>query len=417
MGATEDAGMRRFAAGRTGRTYGGDHLTPSAASANELGQLRDDLVEIAHDPEVAEVEDGRIRVLVDRDDRPGTLHPDLVLNGARDAAGDVQPGRDGLPCLPDLGRVRVPACVDDGAGRADSAAEGRRELFAERERLGRAETAAARDDDVCILDRRPARLLLRLLDEGGQRREVGKVNLEVLDGRGAARLDRIERSCAHERDSRSTRPPHVDENRVAERGPLAHELVTLQDEICEVPVKTRFEARRETCGDIRCEHGRAEGNCVRARLPDERRERVDPGLRKRGCERFVLRHVHGRRSVSACAACDLASLRAENDSRRLAERGRLREHAQAALLELSVVVLEEDEKFQISLLSSRYSTIFSAPLPSSSILTWSPREGGGPSSSTVVFEPASPTNPTSMPIAARSRVSCGFDFAPMIPLR
>ena len=37
--------------------------------AHELGQLRDDLVQVADDAEVAELEDRRVRVLVDRDDR------------------------------------------------------------------------------------------------------------------------------------------------------------------------------------------------------------------------------------------------------------------------------------------------------------------------------------------------------------
>src|SRR3990167_2460684 len=67
--------------------------------AQELGELRDDLVEIADDPKVGEVEDRRVRVLVDRNDRPGALHPDLVLDRARDAERDVELRRDRLARL------------------------------------------------------------------------------------------------------------------------------------------------------------------------------------------------------------------------------------------------------------------------------------------------------------------------------
>src|SRR5919202_1178327 len=64
--------------------------------ANELDELRDDLVQVADDAEVGVLEDRRVRVLVDRDDRPRPLHPDLVLDRARDSDGDVEPRRDAL---------------------------------------------------------------------------------------------------------------------------------------------------------------------------------------------------------------------------------------------------------------------------------------------------------------------------------
>jgi len=79
------------------------------------------------------------------------------------------------------------------------------------------------------------------------------------------------------------------------------------------------------------------------------------------------------------------------------------------------VVLEEDEEPHRSRLSVTYARIFSAALPSSSIFTESPRDGGGPSSSTVVRDPGSPASPSS-PRSVSESVSCGFDFAPMIPL-
>src|SRR5262245_29677315 len=147
-------------------------LATSAARAHELRELRDDLVQIPDDTDVAEVEDRRVRVLVDRDDRPRALHADLVLDRAGDPARDVEPWRHGLPRLADLGRVRIPTRVDDGARRTHGTTERRRELLEHGESLRGTETAAARDDDVRVLDRRPARLLLGLLDQGRERGEV-----------------------------------------------------------------------------------------------------------------------------------------------------------------------------------------------------------------------------------------------------
>ena len=93
------------------------------ALVHELGQLRHDLVHVADDAEVAELEDRRVRILVDRDDHVRALHADLVLDRAGDAERDVELRRHDLARLPDLRRVRVPARVDDGARRADGAAE------------------------------------------------------------------------------------------------------------------------------------------------------------------------------------------------------------------------------------------------------------------------------------------------------
>ena len=74
-------------------------------------------------PEVGELEDRRVRVLVDRDDVLRGLHADLVLDRAGDAGGQVELRRDGLARLADLRRVRVPAGVDHRAGGGDGAAQ------------------------------------------------------------------------------------------------------------------------------------------------------------------------------------------------------------------------------------------------------------------------------------------------------
>jgi hypothetical protein len=62
-----------------------------------------------------------------------------------------------------------------------------------------------------------------------------------------------------------------------------------------------------------------------------------------------------------------------------AERSRLRENAERALLQLALVVLEEDEDAQRTFRSCRNSTIRSAAFPSSSSLSVSPRAGGAAS--------------------------------------
>src|SRR5262249_49673717 len=65
-----------------------------------LGELRDDDIQVADDAEVAEAEDRRLFVLVDRDDQPGGAHPGLVLHRAGDAAGDVDRRLHRLAGLP-----------------------------------------------------------------------------------------------------------------------------------------------------------------------------------------------------------------------------------------------------------------------------------------------------------------------------
>src|SRR3954462_5550313 len=117
-----------------------------------LRQLRHDLVEIADDAEVGELEDRGVGVLVDRHDVLGALHAHLVLDRAGDARGQVELRRDGLARLADLGGVGVPAGVDHRAGGRDRAAERAREVLEQLEALGLAEATAARDQDLGVFD-------------------------------------------------------------------------------------------------------------------------------------------------------------------------------------------------------------------------------------------------------------------------
>ena len=98
-----------------------------------LGSTR---VQVADDAEVDELEDRRLVVLVDRDDRLRRLHAGPVLDRAGDAGGDIQLRRDGLAGLADLVGVRVPARVDRRTRGTDGRTEG------VGERLDRLEVAA-----------------------------------------------------------------------------------------------------------------------------------------------------------------------------------------------------------------------------------------------------------------------------------
>ena len=95
----------------------------------------------------------------------------------------------------------------------------------------------------------------------------------------------------------------------------------------------------------------------------------------------VLDHVHPRRPVAPGLRCQARDLGAEQHGLDLAvERGCLREDAERVPLQLAFVVLEEDERLHNAFFSWRNARIFSAAVPSSSILTVSPRAGGSPSS-------------------------------------
>src|SRR5918992_835280 len=97
---------------------------------HRVGELGEDLVEITHDAEIGELEDRRVRVLVDRDDVLRVLHADLVLDGAGDARRQVQLRGDGLAGLSDLRGVGVPAGIDHRTGGGDRSAQRVRELLA-----------------------------------------------------------------------------------------------------------------------------------------------------------------------------------------------------------------------------------------------------------------------------------------------
>ena len=165
--------------------------------------------------------------------------------------------------------------------------------------------------------------------EGPRRQggEVGELGLERLDLGGAARLDGIERAGAHHPELRLARPADLGNHSVAERRPRADELSVLQRQVREVPVQAGIEASREAGRHVRGQHGRCEQHRVRARLLDERGQRVDTRLRQGRRELRRLTRVHLRCTERARAGRDARGILAEHHSGGIAKRRRLPEHA------------------------------------------------------------------------------------------
>jgi hypothetical protein len=67
---------------------------------------------VRDEPDVGDLEDRRVGVAVDRDDRACVFDSGDVLDRARDADRDVELGRDDLARLPDLQVVRHEARID-----------------------------------------------------------------------------------------------------------------------------------------------------------------------------------------------------------------------------------------------------------------------------------------------------------------
>src|SRR6266702_8646404 len=150
----------------------------SAAPADDLVDERgDDLMQVTDHTEVGELEDRRLRVLVDRRDDLGGLHARPVLDRPGDPGGEVQLRRDGLAGLAHLVAVRVPAGVDGRPGRPDRGAEQVGEPFHQGEVLGAAQAAAAGHDDRGVGQLRPARALPDLASgDRGRRRGLRQLD-------------------------------------------------------------------------------------------------------------------------------------------------------------------------------------------------------------------------------------------------
>ena len=152
-------------------------LRPSGAASALAGRdlargLGQNVEQVADHAEVDQLEDRRLLVLVDRDDRLGGLHAGPVLDRTGDAAGDIELRADLLAGLADLRGVRVPPGVDCCAAGTD----GGTERVGEGLDLGEVATRAPAtgDDDRGLGELRTAGALARLdcadPRTGGERR-------------------------------------------------------------------------------------------------------------------------------------------------------------------------------------------------------------------------------------------------------
>ena len=213
------------------------------------------------------------------------------------------------------------------------------------------------------------------------RADVGEVferDRCILHFRRAAGGVRVERARAEERDPRLGLPADVHEDGVLQGGTLADELAVLLHEVAEVPVQAGVEPGGKSRRDIRGEHGVAEEHGVDALVADQLREHVDPRLRQRRLELRVVGDVDLRGAELARFVGEAAHARADDDTGdfTVAERRRLREHAERPLQQLVAVMLEKDERAHTRRFSARKSRIACAALPSSSIFFESARAGG-----------------------------------------
>ena len=145
----------------------------------ELGGDRgNDLVQVADHRVVGVGEDRRLGIVVDREQLLRALAPRDVLGRAADPARDVEVGRHLRSGLPHLVGVRTPARARDDARTADGAVEQPRELLEDREPFGRADAAAAGDDDLRVGERDlAARVGHDALDDVHRVRHVGAQGL------------------------------------------------------------------------------------------------------------------------------------------------------------------------------------------------------------------------------------------------
>src|SRR4051794_12498745 len=245
---------------------------------DRLGQLGDDFVQVAHHPEVRELENRRVRVLVDREDVLRVLHPDLVLDRAGDTGGEVQLRRHRLPGLADLGRVGVPAGVDDRAGRGDGSAHRVGELLAELEALFGSEAATAADEDVGVFDVDVGAALLAALDQLRLARPLRELDVDVDDLGAAAALVEVEGVEAADDDAGLGDVADVGDLGVLQDRPLDYQLPVLDFDRGDLHRHPGVEPGGEPGADLEAEQTAAEQGVGEALVLDDFRHRVDDRL-------------------------------------------------------------------------------------------------------------------------------------------
>src|SRR4051794_15042055 len=270
------------------------------AGLHRLGQLRQDLVQVAHDPEIGELEDRRVGVLVDRDDVLRGLHADLVLDRAGDARREVQLRGDGLARLADLRRVGVPAGVDHGARGGDGgvAAEGLGQVVAELEALGLAQAATAGDEDARALDVDVGAALLAAGDDVGLLGLRGQLGRDALHGRRPGGWDRfldLERVEAGDDDA-LVLVARGGDARVAQDRALGDQLAVGDVDARDLHGHAGVDPRGQAGADLEAEQATAEDGVLVVAAVEQLAERVDD---RSGQALGALGLVDLRRAVAA----------------------------------------------------------------------------------------------------------------------
>ncbi len=221
-----------------------------------------------------------------------------MLDRARDASRDVEPGRDGLARGADLAVARQPAAVDHGPAGGELGAQGAGQLLGRAQLVGAADAAADRDDDagpgeVDLLA--PRLLVAEHLAVGAHAREV--------DGN---RRDRGRRLASPHTVGRKGARLHRDQHRALPLDP--HARLQLAAEHRPPPDQDRRAARerlerkgrnfRQQCGAGLLRQARhvvdrlvavREEDEIRPRTGDRRCQRADHRARRIGAQRLVIR--------------------------------------------------------------------------------------------------------------------------------
>src|ERR1700729_3672622 len=396
---------------------------PSAAllGLDRVGQLGHDLVQVADDPEVGELEDRRVRVLVDRDDVLRGLHPDLVLDRAGDPGREVELGRHRLARLADLGGVRVPAGIDHGTRRGDGAvpAERRGQGLRELEPLGLAEAAAARDEDVGALDVD----VRAALDHLGLRRPRRVLDVDVDHlGRAAVLGDRLERVDPPDDDPEVTAILGHGDLGVLEYRALGDQLAVLCPDRDDLHRHPGVLARGQASADLEPEQPAAEQRVGMPVVVDHLGHHVDNRL---GKALFAASAEHLGGAVGADRLAQIVGqiVAADHDGVAFAAdlgctRGALGHRPERVLVERALVMqnVDQDIRHQISFLSSSHATIFSTVsfVSSSSMICPAGLASGAWKSPHSTRDPSPPTIDASIPTSPVATFSRGFLRAPMI---
>src|SRR3954452_8190120 len=265
-----------YAPGATSPCPLGPAMALAPAGLHRVGQLRQDLVEVADDAEVGELEDRRVGVLVDGHDVLRGLHADLVLDGAGDARRQVQLRGDGLARLADRRRVGVPAGVDHRAGGGDGAVAAERlgQVVAELEALGLAQAAAAGDQDAGALDVDVGPALLAARDDRRLAALGRQVGVDALDGGGAAALLGLERVEAGDDDALVLVARGRD-RRVAEDRPLGDQGAAVDVDARDLHRHAGVDARGQAGADLEAEQAAAEDGVLVVAAVEQLAHRVD----------------------------------------------------------------------------------------------------------------------------------------------